>query len=284
MSHLATTEWLSPSCIFQPTVSQDVADAVKLFVANDCQFAIRGGGHSAVAGAANINDGILISFSNMKNISVHTNVDTPYVSVQPGAVWGDVYTYCDKFDVVPMCGRFYPVGTGLALGAGFSFLSNENGFAVDNVKTYEVVLANGTLVDVSQANAPDLFRSLKGGGNNFAVVTRYDLLLYEGGLVVGGEIQTLENQTEQWLDVTYDYSVRQAVLDVKTHALPAVMYIGTTDEVITLTPLYYNDHNSSVLPPIMKGWYDLTASSDTIRQANYSSLALEFDAGLGDGQ
>lgn len=264
-------------------MSQDVADAVKLFVANECQFAVRGGGHSAVAGAANINDGILITFSNMKNISVHTEVNVPYVSVQPGAVWGDVYTYCDQFDVVPMCGRFYPVGTGLALGAGFSFLSNENGFAVDNVKTYEVILANGTIVEVSQTNAPDLFRSLKGGGNNFAVVTRYDLLLYQGGLVVGGEIQTLENQTEQWLDLTYDYSVRQAVLDVKTHALPAAMYIGATDEAITLTPLYYNEHNSSVLPPIMEGWYNITASSNTIRQANYSSLALEFDAGLGDG-
>ncbi|OKL57965.1 hypothetical protein UA08_06762 [Talaromyces atroroseus] len=281
----STSEWLSPSCIFQPTESQDVSDAVKLFVENDCEFAIRGGGHSAVPGAANIDDGILITFANMKNISIHTDSqDVQYVSVQPGAVWGDVYTYCDQFAVVPMCGRYYPVGTGLALGAGFSFLSNANGFAVDNIKTYEAVLANGAIVEVSQTNSPDLFRSLKGGGNNFAVVTRYDLLLYPGGPVVGGQITTPENQTEKWLDLTYDYSVRQAVLDVNTHALPAILYMAGTDEVITNTPVYYNSHNSSVLPPIMAGWYNMTALNDTVRQASYAALALEFNENQGDGQ
>ncbi|KAH8704705.1 6-hydroxy-D-nicotine oxidase [Talaromyces proteolyticus] len=280
----STSEWLSPSCIFEPTQAKDVAKAVKLFADNECEFAIRGGGHSAVPGAANIDDGILITFTNMKNVSIHTDKEgAQFVSVQPGAVWGDVYAYCDQYSVVPMCGRYYPVGTGLALGAGFSFLSNENGFAVDNVKTYEVILADGTILEASQTSHPDLFRSLKGGGNNFGVVTRYDLYLYQGGPVVGGQIQTPENQTEKWLDLTYDYSVRQAVVDVKTHALPAILYLGDTDEVLTSTPVYYNAHNSSALPPIMAGWYNMTASSDTVRQASYAALAKEFNANQGDG-
>lgn len=221
----------------------------------------------------------------MKNISLHTNIDgTEYASVQPGAVWGDVYKYTDQFGKVPACGRFYPVGTGLALGAGFSFLANEVGFSIDNVESYQIVLANGTLTEINQTHNSDLFRAQKGGGDNFGVITRYNLLVYPGGPVVGGLIVAPENQTEKWLDLTYDYSTRQAIQDVKTHALPAIAYVASGDLVFSESVVYYNDHNSSVLPPIMSGWNSLTATSNTVRQAEYAALAKEYAAGFSNGQ
>ncbi|KAI9785107.1 MAG: hypothetical protein M1816_000518 [Peltula sp. TS41687] len=274
---------LAPRCIFAPTYAEEVSTAVKLFASQGCKFAVRGGGHSAVPGAANTNDGILITFANMKNVSLHTDSGVEYVSVQPGATWGEVYTYTDQFAKVPVAGRFYPVGTGLALGAGFSFLANERGFAVDNVKAYQIVLANGTIVEASQTRNADLFRAQKGGGDNFGVVTRYDLLTYEGGPVVGGIMIGSENQTENWLDQTYDYAVRQAVQDVKTHALPAIAYIASSNQVVPETVVYYNDHHSSVLPPIMSGWNNVSAVSNTVRQASYASLAREYATGFDNG-
>lgn len=282
--HPASAAVLTPNCIFAPTHASQVAAAVKIFADHGCEFAVRGGGHSAVPGAANIDDGILITYENMKNISMHLDSNPQYVSIEPGLVWGEVYEYVEKFKKVPLCGRFFPVGTGLALGAGFSFLFNEYGFAVDNVHTYEMVLANGSLVEVNRHNFPDLFHAQKGGGNNFGVVTRYDLLLKEGGLVVGGEVIAPENQTEQWLDLVYDYSTRQAVQDVKTHALPAIAWVGQGDLVVSETPVYYNDHNSSTLPPVMSGWVkDIQLIGNTVRQTNYSSLATEYATGFGDG-
>ena len=215
---------------------------------------------------------------------MHLESNPQYVSVQPGLVWGEVYSYVERFNKVPLCGRFYPVGTGLTLGAGFSFLGNEYGFASDNVHTYEMVLANGTVVEVGQHNLPDLFRAQKGGGNNFGVVTRYDLLLKDGGPVVGGQVIAPENQTEKWLGLTYDYSTRQAVQDVKTHALPAIAYIAQGNQVFSQTPVYYNTHNSSTLPPIMSGWVDnMKLTTNTVRQTNYSSLATEYAQGFNDG-
>lgn len=100
----------------------------------------------------------------MKNISLGNDNGVEYVSIQPGAVWGEVYKYADQYAKVPAAGRFFPVGTGLTLGAGFSFLGNEVGFAIDNVKAYQMVLGNGTLVEVSQKQHGDLFRAQKGGG------------------------------------------------------------------------------------------------------------------------
>lgn len=71
-----------------------------------------------------------------------------------------------------------------------SFLSSQYGWAANNVVNYEVVLANGTVVDANEkehsgkqflvlgmvnSNKSDLFAALKGGGNNLGIVTSYKL-------------------------------------------------------------------------------------------------------------
>lgn len=124
----------------------------------------------------------------------------------------------------------------------------------------------------------------KRGGGNFGVITRYDVLVYPGGPVAGGEIIIPENQTEKWLDMVYDYSTRQAVVDVKTHALPAIAYVAANNLVVGETIVYYNDHNSSKLPPVMSGWTNMTMIGNTVRQASYASLAAEYAVGFNDGQ
>ena len=57
------------------------------------------------------------------------------------------------------------------MGAGPSF-GNEYVLTVDNVKTYEVVLCNGTII---HANAT-AHHALNGGDDNFSVITRYELI------------------------------------------------------------------------------------------------------------
>lgn len=41
--------------------------------------------------------------------------------------------------------------------------------------SYEVVLANGSIVTASSSSHPELWRVLKGGSNNFGIVTRFTL-------------------------------------------------------------------------------------------------------------
>lgn len=61
---------------------------------------------------------------------------------------------------------------------GISFISRRYGSALDNVVNYEVVLANGSISQISHATAPDLYWALRGGGNNFGIVTHFDLATY----------------------------------------------------------------------------------------------------------
>jgi hypothetical protein len=48
------------------------------------------------------------------------------------------------------------------------------------------VLANGSIANINQKSSSDLFWALRGGGNNFGIVTRFDLETYPQGQLWGG--------------------------------------------------------------------------------------------------
>lgn len=64
---------------------------------------------------------------------------------------------------------------GLTLIGGFHYFNNKYGYAMDNVVNYDVVLGNGTQVTANKTSHSDLFWALKGGANNFGIVTRFEL-------------------------------------------------------------------------------------------------------------
>ena len=87
---------------------------------------------------------------------------------------------------------------------GLSYLSTQHGWAVDTVIEFEVVLANGTIVTASKTHNVDLFNVLRGGGNNFGIVTSYTMKAYPIGPVSKRKIfddhQTLMNIDLGWPD------------------------------------------------------------------------------------
>ncbi|UKZ80593.1 hypothetical protein TrVFT333_008355 [Trichoderma virens FT-333] len=196
---------LVPACIVRPRSAQDVSKAVTILTTSrlpGCQFAVKGGGHTPAGGFANIQGGVTIDMTSL-NATVLSE-DKTSVAVGAGAVWNDVYGYLDGFHLAAAGGRNGLVGVGgLLLGGGISHFSPRVGWACDGVVEYEVVLANGALVNVSAASHPDLYRALKGGGNNFGVVTRYELTTFPQGNM---SVNT----------ISYDVSQAGAVFDAFT--------------------------------------------------------------------
>ncbi|KAH6704289.1 FAD binding domain protein [Leptodontidium sp. MPI-SDFR-AT-0119] len=179
---------LSPACVIAPGSSQDVAEAVKIISGiPSCQFAIKGQTHAPAAGFANINTGVTIDMTSLDSVAV--NGDYTVASVGGGASWLDVYMYLDALGLAVAGGRNGAVGVGgLTLGGGISYFAPRVGWACDNVVNFEIVLASGTLTNVNATSSPDLFRSLKGGGNNFGIVTRFNLATFPQGQILGGNI------------------------------------------------------------------------------------------------
>jgi FAD/FMN-containing dehydrogenase len=68
---------------------------------------------------------------------------------------------------------------GPLLGGGHSLLQGQHGYALDNLVSARVVLANGTLVEASRSKNADLFWALRGAGHNFGIVTSLELKVYD---------------------------------------------------------------------------------------------------------
>lgn len=98
-------------------------------------------------------------------------------------------------------GRVGSVGVaGLTLGGGASFHSGTRGFACDDVVNYEVVLADGSVVDANEKENPHLFKALKGGGNNFGIVTRFDMVAFPSPELYGGAVFSPWDQKDIFVD------------------------------------------------------------------------------------
>jgi hypothetical protein len=183
---------ITPKCIVQPRDAKEVAVAVKILTdtsAGDaCKFAIRSGGHTPYAGASNIQDGVTLDLQYIS--AVQYDAENDLVQVGPGARWSDVFSTLEPLGVITTGGRSSTVGVGgLTLGGGISYFSPEQGLICDNVLEFEVVLASGEIVTASQTENPDLFTVLKGGNNNFGIVTSFKFRTFKydgmwGGLVI----------------------------------------------------------------------------------------------------
>ncbi|EQB55635.1 hypothetical protein CGLO_04413 [Colletotrichum gloeosporioides Cg-14] len=174
-SYWAQSAQLKPWAIVQPRNAEEVSKTVQALVATpECNFAVRSGGHTVWPGASNIQDGITIDLGLMAKTTY--NHGTELASLLPGGRWTDVYHEVEKHGRMVAGGRENAVGIGgLTTGGGKTFYTCRVGFACDQVVNYEVVLADGSIVQANEQEHSDLFRVLKGGGNNFGIVTRFDM-------------------------------------------------------------------------------------------------------------
>ncbi|TQN64703.1 Bifunctional solanapyrone synthase [Colletotrichum shisoi] len=186
-------------------------------------FAVRGGGHMPVVGYNSIgSSGVLLSTSNLTTLALSGDKST--VSVGAGLRWRDVYFYLSPSGLAAIGGRIGGVGvSGLLLGGGISFYSNQYGFAADNVVRYQAVLASGIVVEATATNAyADLFWALKGGGNSFAIVTRFDLKTVKSSKVWVGISQYAQTDSAKYLDAVYNFG-KYGSADGKAAIIPTIL-------------------------------------------------------------
>jgi len=141
-----------------------------------------------VRGAQSLDDGVMISAStfNTNNISADGSV----ASIGPGQTWMNVYKWLAEYGLAVNGGRFPSVGVGgLLVGGGIGYFSGHHGWAVDNIVGWQVVLWNGTVLEVTNAAQDphaDLAWALKGGSNLFGLVTRFDVRTFPMTSTFGG--------------------------------------------------------------------------------------------------
>lgn len=191
---------IQPVCVFSPTSTTQVSQFVKLITArgSTSQFAVRSGGHTYIGGAANAQGGITVDMRGIHDVTFSQNFSV--VSIGGGAVWSsDVYPSLVEHNLIAAGARLPGIGIGgFVTGGGQTFLARRNGWACDTVVGYEIVLASGEVVTATANSHSDLWLALKGGSNNFGIVTHFHLSTYPQKDMLGGLVAF--NYTQSTLD------------------------------------------------------------------------------------
>jgi FAD/FMN-containing dehydrogenase len=186
----------------------DVAAAVNFARERNLRLVVKGGGHS-YQGTSNAPDSLLIWTRPMRAIALHEGfvpagcegrAPVPAVSVEAGALWGQVYNA-----VSTRGGRYVQGGgcmtvgvAGLIQSGGFGSFSKAYGMAAAGLLEAEIVTADGAVRIANACSNPDLFWALKGGGGgSFGVVTRLTLRTHALPAFVGGVNLTVRAASDQ---------------------------------------------------------------------------------------
>ncbi|EIW53224.1 FAD-binding domain-containing protein [Trametes versicolor FP-101664 SS1] len=221
IGHWATSSTAQSACSVEPGTTDDVAAILQILAKNKTPFAVKGAGHASNPGFSST-AGVQIAMYRFSGVTYHPEANVAEVGA--GLIWDDVYSSLEPFAVNVVGGRVSGVGVaGFTLGGGYSWKTNQHGLTIDNLTGFELVLPNGTVTTVTQNTYPDLFFGLKGGFNNFGIVTKFNLTTYPQTEVWGGLITITEDQLDKVNAATVKFS--QSVTDPKAQILPTYNFL-----------------------------------------------------------
>ncbi len=194
-----------PALIVQPSGATDVQSAVTFAREHDLLLAVKCGGHS-FSGKSTCDGGMQIDLSMMRGVLVNRAARTAHVA--GGSLLGDLDHECMSQGLVTPAGTVSHTGVGgLALGGGFGRLARKYGLTLDNIRSVDIVTADGRLRHASAAENPDLFWGVRGGGGNFGVVTNFEFDLHQmDRTVIGGDVVFPPSRAKEILRFYADFS------------------------------------------------------------------------------
>ncbi|KAK0229779.1 FAD-binding domain-containing protein [Armillaria nabsnona] len=262
--HYATSSSQVSKCSVEPGSADDVGIILGILGKTKTPFGIKGGGHATNPGFSST-IGVQIAMTRFNEVTYDSATQTAVIGA--GNIWDDVYEILDAQGVNVVGGRVTGIGVaGFTLGGGYSWLSNQYGLAIDNVVAYELVVPNGTAVTVTEGSDPDLFFSLKGGGNNYGIVTRFTLKTHPQGAVWGG----LASYNASYISAFTTASVKfcSEVTDPKAGMIIAYGY--TSGQVFLSTQMFYDGPT----PPdgIFNDFLAIPASAQDITTRSFFDL------------
>lgn len=251
---------VQPLCFVTPQTVDEVSAVVKSLTSgghgDTANFAVRGGGHMWIPGASNSGGGVTIDLRGLN--SVELSEDHSTVSVGGGATWDLIYNKLDALSLSVAGGRVAGVGvSGLTLGGGISYFGPRHGWTCNQATSFEVVLADGSIVQASAQENADLWKGLRGGANNFGIVTRMELVTFEQGplwsILSISPTTVLDQQAS-----IYGKLMAPENYDKNASFLTGWAYSGAAGGKVALHQLVYTEPpNGTETPPFYKDVLDL---------------------------
>jgi FAD/FMN-containing dehydrogenase len=262
-----------PALIVQPTGAADVRSAVTFARERELLVAVKCGGHS-FSGKSTCDGGIQIDLSRLRGVRIDPAARRAFV--EGGSLLGELDHEAMAHSLVTTAGTVSHTGVGgLTLGGGFGRLARRFGLALDNVKSVDIVTADGELRHASVEENPDLYWAVRGGGGNFGIVTGFEFGLHPmQRQIVGGDLVFPIERARELLEFFGEYS----------HSVPEEMYVDAVmDAPLANMPGKFTIQTTwsgpaadaeRVLAPLRKLGKPI---EDTIRARDYVEIQRSWD-------
>lgn len=267
-----------PALIARCMNSEDVSSAVTFAAERDLLVAVRGGGHSW-PGKSVCDDGLMLDLSQMHGVEV--DIDKQRAHVGGGALLGHIDQASLPHGLVTTGGVVSHTGVGgFTLGGGFGRLNRKYGLAVDNLRSAEIITADGQIRTVSDEQNQDLFWAIRGGGGNFGVVTRFEFQLhpFDRNVLSGSIVWPID----QIRDVLEFYAEWSAGLSDELYVGPTITTTPEGVRVIMMDVVYNGDPaaGEKELEALRKIG---TPIADGVIVQDYTVMQTNLDAAFGHG-
>ena len=263
-----------PALVVQPSGATDVASAVTFARERNLLVAVKCGGHS-FSGKSTCNGGMQIDLSAMMR-GCHVDRANKTAHVAGGSLLGDLDHECMAQGLVTPAGTVSHTGVGgLSLGGGFGRLARKYGLTLDNIKSVDIVTADGKLRHASADENPELFWGVRGGGGNFGVVTNFEFALHEmDRTVIAGDVVFPADRAKEIFRF-YAEAMDAAPDDLNMDLIMAAPPGGKPGAVI-IHAVFAGDHRkaAAALPPFAKLGEPL---ANTIGRKDYVALQRAWD-------
>lgn len=133
------------------------------------------------------------------------------------------------------------------------------------------MLANASIVEVNQQSFPDLYFALRGGGNNFGIVTRFDLETFPQGQMWGGMTAYPITANASLLSALENFAV-SASSDPDAALIVAFAY--AEGQYVATTDIEYA--KPVIAPPIFQEFIDIESIESTLQITTLSNLTEEL--------
>jgi FAD/FMN-containing dehydrogenase len=267
-----------PALIARCMTTEDVSNAVTFARERELLTAVRGGGHSW-PGKSVCDDGIMVDLSLMNTVTA--DATSMRAHARGGALLNALDTASLEHGLVTTAGVVSHTGVGgFTLGGGLGRLNRKYGLAIDNLKSAEIVTADGQARRISVDEEPDLFWAIRGGGGNFGVVTEFEFELhpFERKLLSGVIVWPVA----QARDVLEFYGEWYLGLSDEMYIGPAMATMPDGTGIIIMEVVYNGDPaiGEKELEPLRKIG---TPIDDSVAMQDYMVMQTQEDVAFGHG-
>lgn len=219
--------------IITPTSLEEIIQALDYAKKHNLKISASGARHS-MGGQAFYNNNLVINMKSFNKI-LNLNLEKKEITVEPGITWSDLQKILDKHNLsikAMQSSNIFTVGGTISCNA--HGMDHKNGSIGKSIKSLDILMADGSIKQISEKQNSELFKLVVGGYGLFGIIISATLNL------TSNIMYKLETELVSYKDIP---DILEDVLNDDSIAL-FFAHLSTSPTNILQEALIYKYHNT----------------------------------------